>query len=184
MEHAHRVQAIFDVGRVDVRADVPERALRFGAMQVVAPRAGGWSIDFVEEDEHVALHRRISGHRRPRRARPHLEIPGDRALRIDGVQSDVVQPRHRRRRRRRLRGRGSRLKQEQPEHRDERVTRCVHSSRETGEVRNRMQLLYRCPTRTAFPLSKSTSMSFSLVGIRATTCLVRVSITAPPSGYA
>lgn len=41
---------------------------------------------------------------------------------------------------------------------------------------------YRWPTRTAFPRSKSTSMSFSLVGIRATTCLVRVSITAPPSG--
>ena len=41
---------------------------------------------------------------------------------------------------------------------------------------------YRCPARTALPFSKSTSINFSLVGIRAATCFVRVSITTPPSG--
>jgi hypothetical protein len=41
---------------------------------------------------------------------------------------------------------------------------------------------HRCPACAGFPSRKSTSSSFSLVGILAAICFVFVSITAPPSG--
>src|SRR5687767_13741153 len=58
---------------------------------------------------------------------------------------------------------------------------CAHGG---GVCRGDCVVIYRCPALTGFPLRKSISMTFSLVGIRATTFFVAVSITAPPSGYA
>src|SRR5215203_2678847 len=84
------------VRRVRHRADMPERALRFGAMEIVAPGTGGWPAHLVEQHEHV---RRHAGETRDLRALcggPHLEVPVDGPGGIDGVEADVVQLRHRR----------------------------------------------------------------------------------------
>jgi hypothetical protein len=46
--HADCIESIFDIGGIDIRTDVPECALRFGAVEVVSPCARRRSIDLVE----------------------------------------------------------------------------------------------------------------------------------------
>jgi hypothetical protein len=64
-------------------------------MEVVAPCASRRPLDFVEEKEHVGLDGRLTGDTGPLGRRPHAEIPLDRTLRINGVQANVVEARHR-----------------------------------------------------------------------------------------